>query len=122
METKLLEPPTSSTPITYLWDSCPDLGIGGTYYGGRLLPINHRSGMRIFLPTPKAAGGAKITEPVRLIFQGSGSVQTLPCMCHCEAALLGDVATQKHPAQEPGGIPGRNHRGELGRNGFPRCL
>lgn len=46
----------------------------------------------------------------------------LPCMCHCEATLLGDVATQKHPAQEPGGIPGRNHRGELGRNGFPRCL
>lgn len=46
----------------------------------------------------------------------------LPCMCHREAALLGDIATQKHPAQEPGGIPGRNHRGELGRNGFPRRL
>lgn len=74
----------------------------------------------IFLPTPKAAGGANTTEPVWLTFQGS--VQTLPCMCHCEAALFGDVATEKHPAQEPGGIPGRNHRGELGRNGFPRCL
>lgn len=43
-------------------------------------------------------------------------------MCYCEAPLLRDVATQKHPAQEPGGIPGRNHRGELGRSGFPRCL
>lgn len=53
---------------------------------------------------------------------GLRAVQTLPRMRHGETPLFGDVAVEKHPAQEPGGVPGRNHRGEPGRDRFPGRL
>lgn len=62
--------------------------------------------------------GSQREQPPRL----SGARGRLPRMSHGETPLLGDVAAEKHPAQEPGGVSRRNHRGELGRDGFPPRL
>lgn len=107
----------------HLQDSCSDLDICGIYCQRRLLRINHRWGKVMVLPPYPPlkwkAGAAKITRGKATI---CNDLQNLPRMCHGETPLFGDVATEKHPAQEPGGISRRNHWRELGRNRFPCCL